>query len=152
MTDLALCGYWIPVRDGDDRLRGLMHRHYSARHYRDGRKPRKVIGPGEYIALMTIDCQAAFIWRKFISDDGQEGVNCSMFRNEGNLLSSQLIIEADDIAWQRWPGQRLYTYIGDNKIKSVNPGYCFKKAGWRFCGRNKSGKLSILEMYQEWKP
>ena len=30
------------------------------------------------------------------------------------------------------------------KIRSTNPGYCFIKAGWRKCGRTKSGKM-ILE-------
>jgi hypothetical protein len=28
---------------------------------------------------------------------------------------------------------------------SANPGYCFKQAGWRTCGRNKDGRLTILE-------
>jgi len=137
---------WIPVRDGDDRARALYLRHYSARKYRDGRPRRKFVGPGEYIVLITIKCDALFIWRKFISGDNQSGVNCACFRNEGEILSSDLINEACELAWIRWPGERLYTYVADAKVKSVNPGYCFKQAGWRFCSRNKSGKLSILEI------
>lgn len=136
---------WIPVRDGDDRLRGMMRRHYSARHYRDGRNPRKVVGPGQYMALMTPLSDAAFIWRKFLSDAGQEGVNCSLFRNEGGALSSDLIRQACDLAWERWPGERLYTYVNPRRIRSTNPGFCFLAAGWQRCGKSKGG-LVILEL------
>lgn len=44
---------WIEIHDGDLRLRELYNRHYSAYHYRDGRKPKKTVGPGEYMALIT---------------------------------------------------------------------------------------------------
>jgi hypothetical protein len=70
---------------------------------------------------------------------------CSIFRNEGPLRSSDLILEAEQLAWRRWPGQRLFTYVWPAKVKSVNPGYCFKMAGWQQCGRNKDGRLIILE-------
>lgn len=94
--------------------------------------------------LMTPNSDAIFVWRKFRSDDGQQGINCAVFRNESPILSSSLIREAMDMAWQRWPGSRLYTYINPKRIKSPNPGYCFKQAGWRLCGKTKSG-LVILE-------
>lgn len=137
---------WIEVRDGDDRARGLYLRHYSARHYTDGRLRRLFVGPGQKMVLLTVDCRALFVWRKFISDDGQEGVNCAVFRNEGKSLSSDLIRYACDLAWSRWPRERLYTYVADGKVRSPNPGYCFKEAGWQAVGHNKSGKLTILEL------
>lgn len=73
-----------------------------------------------------------------------------MFRNEGAGLSSDLIREADSLAWQRWPVARHFTYVDDSKIQSRNPGYCFLQAGWRRCGRNADGRLTILEIYPEW--
>ncbi len=75
----------------------------------------------------------------------KKGVMCSVFRNEGPVISSDLILEAEQLAWSRWPEQRLFTYIWDDRVQSVNPGYCFKIAGWRTCGRNKDGRLTILE-------
>jgi len=95
--------------------------------------------------LVTPDCDALFVWRKFISGDGQTGVNCAVFRNEGPIKSSVLIWEACRLAWQRWPGERLYTYVNPRKIRSTNPGCCFLKAGWRKCGITKKNKLLILE-------
>jgi hypothetical protein len=94
---------------------------------------------------MTPDSRAIFVWRRFIPDDGQQGVNCAVFRNEGYpVLSSVLIREACELAWQRWPGERLYTYVNPRRIKSTNPGCCFKAAGWKRCGVSKGG-LVILE-------
>jgi hypothetical protein len=139
-------GVWYPIRDGDPRGRNMLNRHYSGYHYADGRKPRLFVGPGEKLVLMTSDSRAIFVWRKFISGDCQDGVNCAVFRNEGSgYLSSQLILEAEQLAWKRWPGQRLYTYVNPRKIKSHNPGYCFKVAGWRVCGETKINHLVILE-------
>lgn len=135
---------WVRIRDADVEALQLYSRHYSFRNYRDGRRRRKFIGPGEYIALLTHLADALFVWRKFISDDGQNGINCAVFRNESQYLSSELIKEAERIAWLRWPGERLYTYVNPRKIKSKNPGCCFKKAGWKECGRSLRG-LVILE-------
>ena len=139
-------GNWIEVKDGDDRARGLFNRHYSRYHYKDGRKPKIFVGPGEKMVLLTPDCQALFIWRKFLTADAcnQEGVNCAVFRNEGDLLSSDLIKEAMNMAFKRWPGERLYTYVNGKKILSTNPGYCFLMAGWQRCGYTQKG-LHILE-------
>ena len=136
---------WIPVLDGNDSARHLIDRHYSRYRYADGRKPKLFVGPGEKMVLSTPCAMALFIWRKFISGDGQEGVNCAVFRNETDMRSSDLIMEADALADARWPGQRHYTYVVSGKIRSTNPGYCFQKAGWRKCGITKWNKLVILE-------
>jgi hypothetical protein len=142
-----ITGNWIEVRDGDPRAVALYRRHYSC----DNRKADLVrygfSGNGESMILMTLDCKALFCWRfqdKY-QRDKQQGVNCSVFRNESNLLSSDLIKEGMTLAWVRWPSKRLYTYVNPDKIKSTNPGYCFIKAGWRKCGYSKGGLL-ILEI------
>ena len=136
---------WIQIRDGNGTARKLFDRHYSRYTYKDGRRPKLFVGPGQKMVLMTSDQSALFVWRKFQNDSGQEGINCAIFRNEGPLLSSYLILEAEKSAYRRWGNERLYTYINANKIKSVNPGYCFKKAGWSVCGVTKIKKLVIME-------
>lgn len=139
---------WTMVRDGDARALALFNRHYSRYRYKDGRKPKLFVGPGEKLVLLSKCGQALFVWRKFVSDDGQQGVNCAVFRNESkkpNMRSSELILEAERIAWRRWPGERLYTYVNAKKIASRNPGYCFKVAGWTRCGITKVNRLLIFE-------
>ena len=147
---------WFGVKDGDPRAYALMKNHYSFQSYKDGRRQNLsyrnrhlFVGPGQKMVLMTVDCRALFVWRKFIDKSGQQGINCAVFHNSGNELSSELIIEAEQLAWQRWPAERLYTYVNSKKIKSRNPGYCFKMAGWQVCGETKVNKLVILEKQPE---
>lgn len=144
---------WLPAKDGDPRAFAIMRRHYTFQQYQDGRRAagggyrnrRLFVGPGEKMVLMTIHCDALFVWRKFIDDSGQQGVNCAVFRNESPVLSSVLILEAEQLAWGRWPGERFYTYVDSCKVRSSNPGYCFKMAGWSVCGQTKVKRLTILE-------
>lgn len=136
---------WVPILDGDDEARRFFDRHYSRKKYADGREPKLFVGPGEKLVLTTPCRRALFVWRKFISGDGQQGVNCAIFRNEGAGLSSELIEEADAIADHRWPGERHYTYVNPRAVASSNPGYCFLKAGWKRCGITKWNRLLILE-------
>jgi len=135
---------WIPVKDGNLTAFSLFLRHYTARQKR---KLRQMIGPGEKMLLLTPDARAVFAWRKFKSDNGQTGVNCAVFRNEGSSAgrASELIEAAKACAYERWPGERLYTYVDPAKVRHKrDPGRCFRRAGFKPCGVTKSGKL-ILE-------
>jgi hypothetical protein len=136
--------YWHGVKDGNPSALALYERHYSCYRYADGRERKLFCGPGQKLVLLTEKSDALFVWRKFIDASGERGVNCAVFRNEGGTLSSLLIMEAEEIGRRKWPGERFYTYVDPKKIRSVNPGCCFKCAGWRECGRTKGGLL-ILE-------
>jgi hypothetical protein len=141
---------WIEVKDGDDSCRTIFDRHYSRYHYKDGRKPKLFVGPGEKLVLLQARADALCVWRKFISRDGQQGVNCAIYRNESPEIASGLLLEAMAIAWLRWPGERLYTYVDPAGVpptmRASRPtwGHCFYQAGWRFCGLT-SRRLHILE-------
>lgn len=138
---------WIMIRDADPSGVVLFRRHYSFNPRKRGlQKQPHFCGPGEKMVLMTPCARALFVWRKFKSMDNQVGVNCAVFRNEGAGLSSALIAAAMDLAWERWPGERLYTYVNPRKVASANPGYCFLMAGWRRCGATKARQLMIFEV------
>jgi hypothetical protein len=149
-----IIGNWIEVKDGDPRAVVLFERHYSCVNSKADHARYGFSGQGESMILLTQDCNALFGWRKLKhSDDGQIGVNCFVFRNESKLLSSSLILEAERMAWERWAGERLYTYVNSKKILSVHPGYCFLKSGWDY-QRDENvkpvktkGGLYILEKY-----
>jgi len=138
-------GYFEAVKDGNPIALEMYERHYSCYKYADGRERKLFCGPGEKMVLLSLKKDALFVWRKFIDDSGQKGIYCSIFRNEGKIKSSTLIIEAVKHAWHRWPKTRLYTYVNPRKIRSTNPGYCFQMAGWKKCGLTKGG-LVILEL------
>jgi hypothetical protein len=143
---LLATGPWVEVRDGNQTAAALFDRHYSRNPAARG--DARVAGPGEKIVLLTPCARALFVWRRFISKDptaSAEDVNCAIFRNEGAGLSSDLIRAAMAIAWARWPGRRLYTYVNPRRVRSTNPGACFKAAGWRRCGTTETRRLVVLE-------
>lgn len=137
---------WLPALDGDPRALALYQRHYSCRNH----KPlnRQFMPPGEKMVLLTVGCDALFGWLKNRVEryDKQEGVVCTVFRNESSHRSSDLITEAMEIAWEKWPGERLFTYVDASKVQSVNPGYCFKKAGWHKEGVSKGGLVLLAAL------
>lgn len=137
-------GIWIPVRDGNRTALAIYDRHYTSRRAHV-RRIDQFVGPGEPMVLLSPCARALFVWRKHKSDDGQLGVCCAVFRNEGAGVSSDLIRAADALAFDRWPGERHYTYVDARRIRSTNPGYCFLMAGWRRCGITKKRRLVILE-------
>ena len=138
--------HWVEIKDGNTDALNLFNRHYSKYHYRDGRQPKRFVGPGQRIVLLSPCKKALFVWRKFIDKSGQQGVNCAVFRNETGLLLSLLIMEAEKFAAVRWPGERYYTYVNADKVKpKEHPGYCFIKAGWKVIGTTKKRGLLILE-------
>lgn len=97
------------------------------------------------MVLLGADGRALFVWRKFIDKSGQHGVNCAVFRNEGERRASDLIREAEQLAWGRWPGERLYTYVDAAEVRGSAPGYCFRRAGWKRCGQTLARQLLIFE-------
>lgn len=83
----------------------------------------------------STDDQARYIWRNML------------FRNLGADLSSELIESALEETYKHWiarygvlPDERLRTEIDIRKVRSNNPGYCYKVAGWEV-DRIVRGKL-----------
>jgi hypothetical protein len=141
----SLSNLWRECADGDEGARAIFHRHYSYRPYADGRAPKLFVGPGAKLVLITESADALFVWRKFISGDGQRGVNCAVFRNESPTLASLLILEAEEAARDRWGDERFFTYVNPRKIQRTRtPGRCFIKAGWKATGITKWNRLIIL--------
>jgi len=105
----------MEVKDGDPRARSLFERHDTWRRLPRGRRRTLCVGPGEKMVLLTVTCDALFVWRTFRSMDGQTGVYCAAFRNESSVRSSVLVREACELARRRWPGERLYTYVNTGK-------------------------------------
>lgn len=71
------------------------------------------------------DRKARYLWRNM------------MFRNLGAGLSSELIKSALDRTYEEWikrygglPAERLRTEVDTTRVKSANPGYCYRMAGW----------------------
>jgi len=121
----------------DHEMARLADMHYSRRVHGD----RQFMPPGRTIVIRDQLGLLVFGWSSQVYRwDGETGYNCSIFRNESGRLSSEVILECEEIAVRKWGPDRFFTYIDPSKIRSTNPGYCFKQAGWRFVRTNREGK------------
>lgn len=72
---------------------------------------------------------------------------CSIFRNEGPYLSSELIREAMAATRAEWgdpPSDGMVTFVDASKVKHKrDPGRCFLKAGFKNVGTTGSGKVAL---------
>ena len=142
----------IPFHEGlfrtthfDPECASLADRHYSRRTV----GARQFAYSGRKLVLRNAEGSVLWVWMypdPTMRMDGQEGYNNAIFRNESDRRSSDIIPEAEQWAVRKWGPNRAYTYIDPKKVRSVNPGYCFKMQGWRFVRLSASGK-HLLEKY-----
>ncbi|HLH41696.1 MAG TPA: hypothetical protein VKV74_01830 [Bryobacteraceae bacterium] len=127
----------------DPECAALADRHYSRRTV----GARQFLYSGRKIVIRDTEGLLVFGWLWCDEDkrmDGQTGYNCAIFRNESARISSEVILECERIAVERWGPNRGFTYVNPSAIRSSNPGYCFKRAGWRFLRTSANGKLHLL--------
>ncbi len=132
------------VNDGDALARSIIERHYS-RIWRGKPGAPRFIGPGRKLVLVGVNGGWVFLWRESkFRRDGQTGAECTAFRNESAILSSEIIGWAEE-AWDKTYGTaRKYTYVNPRLIRSTNPGFCFIKAGWKRVPKATFRKLILL--------
>lgn len=136
---LPLSNKLIVTKLSDPEILDLADRHYSRKNY----KAYKLGGPAKSLLLRDNEASVLFLWQwaqDGMRRDKQNGYNCVMFRNESNRLSSEIILEAEERVILEWGPNRFFTYVDAKKVASVNPGYCFKQAGWRFVRKSANGK------------
>lgn len=130
----------------DPEMLVFLDRHYS-RQKRGTVGGRRLCGPARSLVLRDQPGTVLFIWQwpyDGMRRDGQNGFNCVVFRNESQRKSSDIILEAESIAVKTWGQNRFYTYVDPSSVQSLNPGYCFKCAGWKLVGVSKVFKRHLL--------
>jgi hypothetical protein len=134
----------------DRRACALADRHYSRRKIGSP----QFMPPGQTIVLLT-DCGLA-VWGWWRPDPASglkamnklDGWTCTIFRNESRHLSSFLVTQAEKMLAQFASDigpDGMLTYVWDKKIRSSNPGFCFKVAGWRAIGRSADKRKTLLQ-------
>jgi hypothetical protein len=140
---------WRQVTKFDPAACALADRHYSRRKV----GAPQFMPPGETVVLLTELNDAVWGWWRphpasgLKAMNGLDGWTCTIFRNESRWLSSTLIMDAEHflLASGKTIGpDGLITYVWDRKVRSANPGYCFKQAGWQRAGRSADGRKTLL--------
>jgi hypothetical protein len=130
----------------------------AAARLADGHYSRRTVGspqfmpPGQTLILLTPDCLAVFGWWRpdpssgIVAMNKLDGWTCTIFRNTGPTLSSELILAAEAELVSRYDcgPDGMLTYVWDAKVASPNPGYCFKRAGWKAIGRSADDRKTLL--------
>ena len=133
----------------------LSDRHYSRQ------KPgtNQFMPPGKTIVLRDNAGAVVFGWLwQEKRDDDQEGYNCSIFRNESPRKASEIIREAEKIAFACWGQNRVFTYVDPAQTKPIFAfrdyprlgikqgdrivGLCFRRAGYKLRIK-KNGKPHV---------
>ena len=140
---------WYLSHQADPRAVKLADRHYSRKHI----GTPQFMPPGRQLVLLNHDATALWgiswpILRCVDRPWCPTAWMCVIFRNESPDLASELIREA--IACTRWrfpvtPPDGMVTMIDARKVASRNPGYCYKRAGFRHIGYTRKG-LHILQL------
>jgi hypothetical protein len=120
----------------DAEMSMLADRHYSRRTI----GARQFLYSGRKLVLRNTEGTVLVGWvypDPKMRMDGQTGINCAIFRNESHRKASEILLEAEMLAFEKWGCQRLYTYIDPDKTKAIYRhgqrvvGWSFRKAGWK---------------------
>lgn len=140
--------YWRRVGKFTPAAAALADRHYSRRKVGSP----QFMPPGQTIILLSPAADAVFGWWRpdpasgIVAMNKLDGWTCTIFRNEGPLQSSELILEAEmamvENGYSCGP-DGFITYVWDSKVRSINPGYCFKSAGWKRTGKSADKKKDV---------
>jgi hypothetical protein len=138
---------WQQTNRADLRVGPLADRHYN----RQSIGHRQFVPPGRCVVLHTEDYDAFWVTLyqlpQFTHHAWPGAWMCSAFRNEGSVLSSELIKEALQITCHLWgkpPPEGLITFVDPKKVRpKANPGYCFLRAGFTICGSTPKGLIVL---------
>lgn len=141
---------WVRTNKFDQRARLVADRHYNRQKVGSS----QFAPPGKTVILYAekSDNQALWVssWQKYIMHDWKNSWNCSLFRNEGAGLSSELIrqaVAATIFEWGSPPSGGMITFVDPKKVKPKRtPGYCYVRAGFRLSGETKKRKLLVFQL------
>lgn len=147
---------WRISHRGDPEARVIADRHYTRQ------KPGtpQFVPPGRCLVLLAGKAPEQAVWvtswpfAEYVKHAWAGAWVCSMFRNEGAGLSSDLITQA--VAATRAyfgdpPELGMITFVSPGHIRSSNPGYCFKRAGFEVIGSTGKG-LPALQLHPDAMP
>lgn len=138
---------WKLSHRADPRALPLADRHYNRQ------KPGtpQFVPPGRCIVLLSDDEKALWVssWpsAEYVKHAWAGAWMCSCFRNEGAVLSSDLIKQAVAVTRALWgdaPSLGMVTFVDADKTRRKrDPGRCYRKAGWSHVGFTKGGLWAL---------
>ena len=139
--------YWHPSNRFDKRALPLADRHYNRRKIGSP----QFVPPGRCLVLLTEQADSLWVtswpYAEYVRHAWPGAMVCSIFRNESDYLSSDLIRDAVKRTEGHWgiPPEGLITFVNPLLTRPKrDPGRCFSRAGFRRVGFTKS-RLVVLQ-------
>lgn len=134
---------WALSHRFDPRALPLADRHYNRRKVGSP----QFVPPGRNVVFLTPEADALWTsswpFAEYVRHAWPGAWVNSLFRNESDHLSSDLITEAVAATLAVWPtppGQGFVTFVDASKVRRKrDPGRCYRKAGWKHVGFTKGG-------------
>lgn len=142
---------WEIAHRADRRCLELADRHYS----RQKIGTPQFVPPGRCLVLYAQTDTGRAVWvtswpfAEYVKHAWAGAWVCSIFRNEGAGLSSDLIrqaVSASRAYYGEPPPLGIITFVLPSAIRSTNPGACYKAAGWKRVGAAKDGKPCLQQL------
>lgn len=135
---------WTKSHRADSDVRPMADRHYN----------RQKVGspqfapPGRCLVLKRPDAFWITSWpfAEYVRHAWAGAWVCSAFRNEGPILSSELIRAAVAATRAIWdpPELGMITFVDAKKVRHKrDPGRCYLRAGFRHVGETRGGLLAF---------
>lgn len=137
--------HWHLSHRADSKAVEIANRHYN----RQKIGTPQFMPPGRCLVLWMPGAVWGSSWplAEYVKHQWGGAWICSLFRNEGAGLSSELITEA--VAATRWfwgepPSIGFVTFVDRDKTRRKrDPGRCYRRAGWEVVGETKGGLVAL---------
>lgn len=131
----------------DPRARVIADRHYN----RQKVGSPQFVPPGRCIVLLTPDESALWVtswpYAQYVKHAWAGAWMNSLFRNEGEMRSSDLIrdaVAATRAIYGEPPELGMVTFVDAAKTRRKrDPGRCYRKAGFKHVGFTKAGLVAL---------
>lgn len=144
---------WRESWRADPAAKALADRHYN----RQNPDSAQFVPPGRCVVLVADRAVWVTSWpiAEYVQHDWAGAWVNSLFRNEGEELSSALISQAVAATRHYWPDPPplgIVTMVDRRKVRSKrDPGYCYLMAGFQLAGETKGGLL-VFQLLPEQMP
>lgn len=139
--------HWELSNRFDKEALPLADRHYN----RQKIGSPQFVPPGRCVVLLSKNRDAFWVtswpFKEYVKHAWGGAWICSAFRNEGPILSSELITEAVAITrgiWLTVPELGMVTFVDTTKVRKKRDwGRCYRKSGFKECGFTKGGLVAL---------
>lgn len=148
---------WEISNRGDQFCREIADRHYNRQHIGSP----QFVPPGRCLVMKAVTETGVALWvsswpyAEYTHHEWAGAWICTLFRNEGAGIASEMIKEAVAATKYYWgtpPDLGMVTFINKEKVKPImrrgekHYGYTYEKAGFRLVGETKVNHLLAYQL------